>query len=161
MSETAIRVPPPGYPRRADSRPRPRAVPLQGRRKAIDLDLSPAWGPVVAAGVPNGAADDAQGEDRAHEDRSARSFSAADDSWLVVGSWPVHHATRGGSTTWRSIRTKWLEVGREKLKVQAKTFEGPDRAEALTRIGTIAPPHVNYQQKTDREIQIVRLMRGR
>ncbi len=32
-------------------------------------------------------------------------------------------------------------------------------AEALGRIAAIAPPYTNYQQKTDREIPIVRLSR--
>ena len=89
-------------------------------------------------------------------------FSAADDSWLVVGS--LAGAPRHPGWIYNMAKHPdeiWLEVGREKLKVRAKTLEGPDRAEALTRIGTIAPPYVNYQQKTDREIPIVRLTRGR
>jgi hypothetical protein len=53
----------------------------------------------------------------------------------------------------------WLEVGRKRFKVRAESLEGRERAEALDHIGAIAPPYLNYQQKTDREIPIVRLTR--
>jgi deazaflavin-dependent oxidoreductase (nitroreductase family) len=53
----------------------------------------------------------------------------------------------------------WLEVGDERLKVRGESLEGPERAEALARIATIAPRYGTYQEKTDREIPIVRLTR--
>jgi F420H(2)-dependent quinone reductase len=59
-------------------------------------------------------------------------------------------------TTPRDI---WLEVGRKRIKVRAQTLEGREWAEVLGRIEVIAPPYTNYQQKTDREIPIVRLSR--
>ena len=87
-------------------------------------------------------------------------FTAGENASLVVGSLggAAHHPA------WLFNMAKhpddiWLEVGRERFKVRAETLEGRERAEALGRIATIAPPYANYQQKTDREIPIVRLTR--
>lgn len=52
-----------------------------------------------------------------------------------------------------------LEVGKERFKVHAELLEGSERAEALDRIAAIAPRYASYQEKTDREIPIVRLTR--
>ena len=88
-------------------------------------------------------------------------FTDAKNAWLVVGSLggAAHHPA------WLFNMAKhpddiWLEVGRERFKVRAETLQGRERAVALSRIATIAPPYVNYQQKTDREIPIVRLTRA-
>jgi deazaflavin-dependent oxidoreductase (nitroreductase family) len=87
-------------------------------------------------------------------------FTDGEGAWLVVGSLggAAHHPA------WLFNMAKhpndiWLEVGRKRFKVRAETLEGPERAEALGRIAAIAPPYTNYQQKTDREIPIVRLTR--
>lgn len=53
----------------------------------------------------------------------------------------------------------WLEVGKERLKVRGQTLEGQERTDALARIASISPRYGTYQQKTDREIPIVRLER--
>jgi deazaflavin-dependent oxidoreductase (nitroreductase family) len=53
----------------------------------------------------------------------------------------------------------WLEVGTERFKVRGESLEGQERAEALARIAKIAPRYRGYQEKTDREIPIVRLTR--
>jgi hypothetical protein len=53
----------------------------------------------------------------------------------------------------------WLEVGTERFKVRGESLEGPERAEALARIAATAPRYGRYQEKTDREIPIVRLTR--
>jgi len=53
----------------------------------------------------------------------------------------------------------WLEVGSERFKVRGESLEGRERAEALARIARISPRYGGYQQKTDREIPIVRLTR--
>lgn len=53
----------------------------------------------------------------------------------------------------------WLEVGREKFKVRAESLAGTERSEALQRIAAISARYGHYQEKTDREIPIVRLTR--
>jgi F420H(2)-dependent quinone reductase len=53
----------------------------------------------------------------------------------------------------------WLEVGHERFKVRGESLEGSERTEALARIAAISPRIGAYQEKTDREIPIVRLIR--
>ena len=53
----------------------------------------------------------------------------------------------------------WLEVGTEQFKVRGDSLEGRERVEALARIAAISPRYGTYQEKTDREIPIVRLTR--
>lgn len=87
-------------------------------------------------------------------------FPDGENAWLVVaslGGAPHHPA-------WFLNMAKhpddiWLEVGRERFKVRAESLDGPERADALARIATMAPRYGSYQQKTDREIPIVRLTR--
>ena len=87
-------------------------------------------------------------------------FPDGETSWLVVGS-------LGGAANhpaWflnmaRHPDDIWLEVGKERFKVHAESLEGGERAEALARIAAIAPRYGGYQEKTDREIPIVRLTR--
>jgi deazaflavin-dependent oxidoreductase (nitroreductase family) len=87
-------------------------------------------------------------------------FPDGENSWLVVASlagaarhpaWFLNMATRPDDI--------WLEVGTQRFKVRGQSLEGPERAEALTRIATIAPRYGKYQEQTDREIPIVRLTR--
>ena len=85
-------------------------------------------------------------------------FSDGKDAWLVVGS--LGGAARHPAWLFNMAKhpeAVWLEVGRERFKVRPETLEGSDRADALARIATIAPPYAAYQTKTDREISIVRL----
>lgn len=87
-------------------------------------------------------------------------FADGEQSWLVV-------ASLGGAArhpAWFLNMAKhpddiWLEVGRERFRVRAETLAGSERAEALARIATISPRYGGYQEKTDREIPIVRLTR--
>ncbi len=53
----------------------------------------------------------------------------------------------------------WLEVDRERFKVRAELLEGAERTKSLARIASISARYGTYQQKTDREIPIVRLIR--
>lgn len=53
----------------------------------------------------------------------------------------------------------WLEVGKERFKVHAESLEGSACTEALARIAAIAPRYGGYQEKTDREIPMLRLTR--
>jgi deazaflavin-dependent oxidoreductase (nitroreductase family) len=87
-------------------------------------------------------------------------FPDGENSWLVA-------ATIGGAArhpSWFLNMAKhpddiWLEVGTERFKVRGESLEGQERAETLARIAKIAPRYGKYQEKTDREIPIVRLTR--
>ncbi len=87
-------------------------------------------------------------------------FPEGESAWLVV-------ASLGGSAShpaWFLNLAKhpddaWLEVGNQRFQVRAESLEGGERTEALARIAAIAPRYGGYQEKTDREIPIVRLTR--
>jgi deazaflavin-dependent oxidoreductase (nitroreductase family) len=87
-------------------------------------------------------------------------FPDGDHTWLVV-------ASLGGATrhpAWfHNMATHpddiWLEVESDRFKVHGETLHGTERSEALARIGAIQPRYLDYQDKTDREIPIVRLTR--
>jgi len=87
-------------------------------------------------------------------------FEDGNDAWLVVasnGGAPHHPA-------WFTNMVQhpddlWLEVGNRKMKVRGDSLNGPDREEALNHIAGISARYGGYQQKTDREIPIVRLTR--
>ena len=87
-------------------------------------------------------------------------FPDGEDSWLVVAS--LGGAARHPAWFFNLARHPgdiWLEDGKERFKVRGETLEGPERAEALARIAAIAPRYGRYQQKTDREIPVIRLTR--
>jgi deazaflavin-dependent oxidoreductase (nitroreductase family) len=87
-------------------------------------------------------------------------FGDGDNSWLVVAS--LGGAARHPAWFFNMAKNPddiWLEVGNERFKVSGQTLEGPERAEALARVAAIAPRYGTYQQKTDREIPIIRLTR--
>ena len=87
-------------------------------------------------------------------------FPDGEDAWLVA-------ATLGGAArhpAWFLNMAKhpdeiWLEVGTERIKVRGESLEGQERAEALARIAKVSSRYSAYQEKTDREIPIVRLTR--
>jgi deazaflavin-dependent oxidoreductase (nitroreductase family) len=87
-------------------------------------------------------------------------FPDGENAWLVA-------ASLGGAArhpAWFLNMAKhpdeiWLEVGPERFKVRGESLEGPERDQALARIAAIAPRYGKYQEKTDREIPIVRLTR--
>jgi deazaflavin-dependent oxidoreductase (nitroreductase family) len=87
-------------------------------------------------------------------------FSDGENAWLVVASLAgaSHHPA------WFFNMAKhpddiWLEVGKDRFKVRGESLYGQERADALARITAIAPRYGSYQDKTDREIPIVRLVR--
>jgi len=88
-------------------------------------------------------------------------FKDGENSWLVA-------ATLGGAKrhpSWFLNMAKhpddiWLDVGTERFNVRGESLEGHERAEALARIAKIAPRYGKYQEKTDREVPIVRLTRA-
>ena len=87
-------------------------------------------------------------------------FPDGENAWLVIASLAgaAHHPA------WFLNMAKhpddiWLEVGDERFKVRGESLEGQERAEALARIAAISARYGGYQEKTDREIPIVRLSR--
>ena len=87
-------------------------------------------------------------------------FPDGEDAWLVA-------ATLGGAArhpAWFLNMAAhpddiWLEVGTERFKVRGESLEGAERVEALARIAKVSSRYGQYQEKTDREIPIVRLTR--
>ena len=87
-------------------------------------------------------------------------FADGEHAWLVA-------ATLGGSAhhpAWFLNRAAhpddiWLEVGSERFKVRGESLEGQERIEALARVAKVSSRYGEYQEKTDREIPIVRLTR--
>lgn len=82
----------------------------------------------------------------------------AEGSWLVVAS----YAGAARHPAWflnmaRNPDKVWIEIGKRRLHVQPESLSGADRAEAWQRIISLAPGYAGYQQKTDREIPVVRL----
>ncbi len=51
----------------------------------------------------------------------------------------------------------WAEVGKRKFKVRPQSLKGAEREAAWQRVIAASPSYAGYQQKTDREIPIVRL----
>jgi deazaflavin-dependent oxidoreductase (nitroreductase family) len=87
-------------------------------------------------------------------------FKEGAEAWLIVASlagaarhpaWFLNMAAHPDDV--------WLEVGKERSKVRAETLDGEDRIQALHRIAAISARYGGYQEKTDREIPIVRLTR--
>jgi deazaflavin-dependent oxidoreductase (nitroreductase family) len=85
-------------------------------------------------------------------------FPDGDSAWLVV-------ASAGGSAghpAWfvniaRHPDDVWVEVDGRRVKVTPHSLSGEDRKAAWQRITAQAPRFAGYQQKTDREIPLVRL----
>jgi len=83
---------------------------------------------------------------------------STEGGWLVVASF----AGAARHPAWflnmaRNPDKVWVEIGNRKLQVQPESLSGADRAEAWQRIVSLAPGYGGYQQKTDREIPVVRL----
>jgi deazaflavin-dependent oxidoreductase (nitroreductase family) len=85
-------------------------------------------------------------------------FPDGDDAWLVVAS----AAGSARHPAWyvnmvRNPDKVWIEIGKRKLKVEPESLKGDERAEAWHRIVSLAPGYAAYQEKTDRELPVVRL----
>ncbi len=52
----------------------------------------------------------------------------------------------------------WAEIGKRKFKVRPYLLKGAERQAAWQRVIAASPGYATYQQKTDREIPIVRLV---
>jgi deazaflavin-dependent oxidoreductase (nitroreductase family) len=88
-------------------------------------------------------------------------FPGKGDSWLIVAS--AGGAVRNPAWYYNiaanpdQIR---IEVDGRKVAVVAEQLHGDERAEAWQQIITAAPRFAQYQQKTDRELPIIRLVAG-
>jgi deazaflavin-dependent oxidoreductase (nitroreductase family) len=85
-------------------------------------------------------------------------FGDAEGKWLIVASfvgaarhpaWFINLAKNPDKV--------WVEVGRDRFKVRPELLRGEERSEAWRRVVAAAPGYGPYEQKTDREIPIVRL----
>ncbi len=86
-------------------------------------------------------------------------FPDEKDAFLVVASnmgsarhpaWYINMA--------KNPNQVWAEVGKRKVKVRAQLLKGAERDAAMARVIAASPGYATYQQKTDREIPIVRLV---
>ncbi len=85
-------------------------------------------------------------------------FNEEHDAWLVV-------ASRGGSARhpdWyvnmaRNPDKVRIQFGGRNFPVRPESLKGSEREEAWRRIVSLAPGYGAYQEKTDREIPVVRL----
>lgn len=85
-------------------------------------------------------------------------FPNSEGTWLVVAS----NAGSARHPAWYFNMVKnpdhvWIEVGGRKVKVRPQSLKGNERAEAWKGVVTLAPGYRAYQQKTDREIPVIRL----
>ena len=85
-------------------------------------------------------------------------FPGPDGSWLIVAS----AAGATGNPAWyhnlaaHADRVQ-IEVDGRKVPVTAEQLHGTERAQAWQQVVTAAPRFAKYQQKTDREIPVIRL----
>ena len=85
-------------------------------------------------------------------------FPGGEHSWLIV-------ASAGGAArhpAWYFNLAKnpdkvWAQIEGKKYKVRPESLKGAERAEAWQQVIKAAPNYAPYQQKTDREIPIIRL----
>ena len=86
-------------------------------------------------------------------------FADGDDAWLVFAA-GVTVTSRHPAWFLNMVRNPddiWLEAGRRKTRVRARSLAGAERTEALQRIAAISPRYAKYQSLTDREIPLVLL----
>jgi deazaflavin-dependent oxidoreductase (nitroreductase family) len=85
-------------------------------------------------------------------------FPDEGEAWLVVAS----YAGAAQHPTWYINMAKhpdqvWVEIGKHKVEVKPDLLRGAARDEAWRRIVALAPGYGKYQEKTDREIPVIRL----
>lgn len=88
-------------------------------------------------------------------------FADGDDSWLIV-------ASAGGSAQnpawYHNIAAHpdqvWVEFGGKHQRVTPSQLDGQAREQAWQRITQAQPRYRGYQEKTDREIPVVKLTRA-
>jgi deazaflavin-dependent oxidoreductase (nitroreductase family) len=82
-----------------------------------------------------------------------------DDHIIVAskGGYPDHPAWYTNIEASNAVQ---VQVAADKFSATAELVEGDDRARIWQVMAEIWPPYNEYQAKTDREIPVVRLMRG-
>lgn len=85
-------------------------------------------------------------------------FPDSGGAWLVVASF----GGSAGNPGWfvnlaRNPDEVWIELDGRRTRVLPATLKGDDRAGAWRRIIESSPRFAGYQEKTDREIPVVRL----
>ena len=88
-------------------------------------------------------------------------FADGDDSWLIV-------ASAGGSAQnpawYHNIAAHpdqvWVEFGGKQQRVTPSQLDGQAREQAWQRITQAQPRYRGYQEKTDREIPVIKLTRA-
>lgn len=88
-------------------------------------------------------------------------FADGDDSWLIV-------ASAGGAAKnpawYHNIAAHpdqvWVEFGGKQLRVTPSQLDGDARAQAWQHITQAQPRYSGYENKTDREIPIIKLTRA-
>lgn len=85
-------------------------------------------------------------------------FADGENAWLVVAS----NAGADTNPAWfvnlvKNPNDIWLKVGRRNLKVHGELLTGGARLTALRRVAAMSPQYGDYQERTDREIPIIRL----
>jgi len=87
-------------------------------------------------------------------------FPNGDGTWLIVASaagsaqnpaWYLNIAANPGKLQ--------IELADGKIAVRAEQLTGAARAQAWQRIVAAQPRYAKYQQKTDRELPVIRLIR--
>ena len=86
-------------------------------------------------------------------------FPGPDGRWLIVAS---ANGAKGNPAWYYNIAAHpdqvQIEVDGRKVAVVAEQLHGEARAEAWQQIIAAAPRFAQYQQKTDRELPVIRLM---
>ena len=86
-------------------------------------------------------------------------FPSLDGTWLIVAS--AGGAARNPAWYYNIAAHPdqvQIDVEGRKVAVSAEQLHGPERAEAWQQITTAAPRFNGYQQKTDRELPVIRLV---
>ncbi len=52
----------------------------------------------------------------------------------------------------------WAEVGKRKVRVSPQMLTGAERQAAMQRVIAASPGYASYEQKTDRQIPVIRLV---
>lgn len=88
-------------------------------------------------------------------------FPDSERSWLVVASsgGSSHHPAWYHNLAAHPDQV-WVEFGGQQHRVTAEQFEGDERAQAWRLITESQPRYSGYQQKTDRNIPVIRLSRA-
>jgi len=87
-------------------------------------------------------------------------FPDGEDAWLVVASagGSAHHPAWYHNIAAHPDQV-WIEVGGRQLRATPTQLDGEARAQAWQRITRLQPRFAGYEQKTDREIPVIRLSR--